>query len=135
MKKDKVHSAYENMMPRTRCHLYMELDAKKCDGVLFTQIESLIGCKIDPWGTDIVRSEYIESWETDHVIRDFMASIKTDTWTILNELIDRFDGELLLSVEIWFSTPPALTISKFVLSKAIEYNFSFDFDLYPLPRK
>lgn len=118
--------------PRSKCHLYLTLNSKEIDADTTYQFEIIFGCKLDPWGTEVAKSHFINSWDINDVISEFIFGIDKSSWKFLNDMIDRLGGDLLLSVETWFYRPPVFTIGKDILNKAVNYNFTMDFDLYPI---
>lgn len=122
----------KEISPRNKCHLYLTFNSKEIDAKTANQFETNLGCKLDPWGTEVAKSDFINSWDVNATINEFISGIDRQKWEFFNDMISQFGGDLLLSVEIWFHRPPVFTLKKELLNKAIEYNFVMDFDLYPI---
>lgn len=129
-----MQDEFYDRAPRNRCHLVLTLEPEDIPRPELDKYSLKLGVDLDYYGVGIAASPFVEEWETDIVLRDFLKEVGEEKWSLLDDLTTKYKGKLELSVEIWFDSSPALIIGQELLDMAHKHHVTFDIDLYAVHR-
>lgn len=133
MKKNKKKKKvlHKIAIPEHRCFLELFLFDKAVETEMAVKLEELTGCNFEGWCTTVAKATTY-SWDTNEIVEGFFSSVNAETWALLRRFVEEYGAELVLSIDIWFRTPPALALEKTVISRAAERMIAIDIDLHPM---